>query len=84
MLSLFCGNQLSISIKDTDAMADTNNDQAPAHSPIGVEALPEEAEVHVFPPWGTGSETLIPMVDNEDNPVHLNVCGLLHLPQSSR
>jgi hypothetical protein len=66
-------------------MADTNSDQAPAHSTTGVEALPAEAaKVHVFPPWETGSEPSIPTVDTEDNHVRVNACGLFHLPQSLR
>jgi hypothetical protein len=60
-------------------MADTNIDQAPAQSTIGVEAPPAEDEAHVFPPWGTGSEPSIPTVDTEDDHVRLNACGLLHL-----
>jgi hypothetical protein len=64
-------------------MADTNSDQAPAQSTIGVEAPPAEDEVHVSQPWGAGSEPTIPTVDTEDNHVRLNACGFLHLLQSS-
>jgi hypothetical protein len=53
-------------------MADTNSDQAPAHSTIGVEPPPAEAEVHVFLPWGTGSEPPIPTVETEENHVRVN------------
>jgi hypothetical protein len=65
-------------------MVGTNSDQAPTQSMIGVEAPPTEAEVYVFPPWGTRSEPSIPTVDTEDNHVRRNACGLLHLPQSPR
>jgi hypothetical protein len=59
-------------------MADTNSDQAPAQSTIGAVAPPAEDEVHVFPPWGTGSEPSIPTVDTEDNDVRLHARSLLH------
>jgi hypothetical protein len=61
-------------------MAHTNSDEAPFHATIGVEAPPAEEDVHVFPPWGTGSEPSIPTVDTEDDHVRLNLCGLLYLP----